>query len=84
MHIAVEISLYPLDQNYIPKIQDFIDRLNRYQGLKVTTNRLSTQVFGEHARIFDALREEMAATFAAGGKAVFVTKVVGPYPLPDD
>jgi uncharacterized protein YqgV (UPF0045/DUF77 family) len=83
MHIAVEISLYPLDADYIPPIQDFIDRLNAYRDLKVVTNHLSTQVFGAHDRIFEVLRQEMGASFAAGGKAIFVTKFIGPYELDD-
>ncbi len=29
MDIAVELSLYPLEQDRVPKIKDFIDRLNR-------------------------------------------------------
>jgi uncharacterized protein YqgV (UPF0045/DUF77 family) len=69
MDIAVEISLYPLNADFIPPIQDFIDRLNRHAGLKVMTNPLSTQVFGDHDRIFEVLRQEMGASFAAGGKA---------------
>jgi uncharacterized protein YqgV (UPF0045/DUF77 family) len=83
MDIAVDISLYPLDGDFIPPIQDFIDRLNAHGGLRVTTNHLSTQLFGDHDRIFEVLREEMATSFAAGGKAVFVIKFVGPYPVPD-
>ena len=83
MDIAVEISLYPLNEDYIPPIQDFIDRLNRHEGLVITTNHLSTQVFGDHARIFEVLRQEMGESFAAGGKSVFVTKFIGPYPVPD-
>lgn len=83
MDIAVEISLYPLNADFIPPIQDFIDRLNRHPGLKVMTNPLSTQVFGDHDRIFEVLRQEMGASFAAGGKAIFVTKFVGPYTLAD-
>lgn len=82
MDIAVEISLYPLNEDFIPPIQDFIDRLNAHAGLKVTTNHLSTQVFGDHDRIFEVLRLEMGRSFAAG-KAIFVTKFVGPYPVPD-
>jgi uncharacterized protein YqgV (UPF0045/DUF77 family) len=82
MDIAVEISLYPLNEDYIPPIQDFIDRLNRHAGLKITTNHLSTQVFGDQRRIFEVLREEMGASFEAG-KCIFVTKFVGPYPVPD-
>ena len=40
MDIAVELSLYPLDADYIPPIQDFIDRLNTHGGLKVVTNSM--------------------------------------------
>ena len=83
MDIAVEISLYPLDQEFIPRIQDFIERLNRHQGLKIITNHLSTQIFGEHGRIFEVLRQEMGASFAVEGKSVFVVKFIGPYPVPD-
>lgn len=84
MDIAVEISLYPLDEQYIPPIRDFIARLNRHAGLRVTTNHLSTQVFGAHDLVFDVLRREMGATFAAVGKSIFVTKFIGPYTLADD
>jgi uncharacterized protein YqgV (UPF0045/DUF77 family) len=83
MDIAVEISLYPLNEEFIPPIQDFIDRLNKHAGLRIITNHLSTQVFGDHDRIFEALRQETGASFAAGGKAIFVTKFIGPYQLPD-
>jgi uncharacterized protein YqgV (UPF0045/DUF77 family) len=83
MDIAVEISLYPLNADFIPPIQDFIDRLNAHPGLKVTTNHLSTQVFGDHDRIFEVLRKEMGASFVANDKAVFVTKFIGPYRLAD-
>lgn len=84
MDIAVEISLYPLDADFIPPIQDFIDRLNAHGGLTVVTNHLSTQVFGDHDRIFEILRQEMRASFSAGGKAIFVTKFIGPYRLNDE
>ena len=78
MHIAVEISLYPLDQNYIPKIQDFIDRLNAHGRLKVITNSMSTQVFGTYEDVFGALVPELRTTFERNEKAVFVMKVLGP------
>lgn len=83
MDIAVEISMYPLDADYIPPIKGFIERLNRHGGLKVITNQLSTQVFGDHDRIFEVLRQEMRASFAAGGKAIFVTKFIGPWQQAD-
>ena len=78
MDIAVELSLYPLDADYIPPIQDFIDRLNTHGGLKVATNSMSTQVFGEYTRVMTALNEELRRTFETNEKAVFAMKVLGP------
>ena len=77
MLTAIEISLYPLDADYIPPIKAFIDRLNTYPELRVTTNSMSTQIAGEHARLFEILAKETAATFGEPGRKVFVMKVLG-------
>jgi uncharacterized protein YqgV (UPF0045/DUF77 family) len=77
MHTAIEISLYPLDTDYIPPIKAFIDRLNTYPEIKVTTNAMSTQIAGEHARLFEILAKETAVTFRETGRKVFVMKVLG-------
>jgi uncharacterized protein YqgV (UPF0045/DUF77 family) len=82
MRTAVDISLYPLDADYVPPIKDFIERLGRHEGLHVATNAMSTQVAGEHDRLFAALRDETRRTFERGGRAVFVMKVLGGEPSP--
>jgi uncharacterized protein YqgV (UPF0045/DUF77 family) len=79
MDIGVEMSLYPLNQDYIPAIQNFIDRLNADGRFKVITNSLSTQVFGNYDDVFNLVVKEMRATFEQGDKAIFVMKVVGPW-----
>ena len=82
MDIAVELSLYPLDADYIPPIKDLIDRLNADGRLKVVTNSLSTQVFGPYDTVFEVLTRELRVTFASNDKAVFVMKVIGPLSAP--
>ena len=77
MHTAIEISLYPLDADYIPAIKAFIDRLNTYSDINVITNSMSTQVSGEHRRLFEILAKETEATFGESGRKVFVMKVLG-------
>lgn len=77
MRTAIEISLYPLDSQFISPIQDFIDRLNGYPELHVTTNAMSTQIAGEHARLFEVLAKETAASFGQSGRKVFVMKILG-------
>ncbi len=80
MDIGVEVSLYPLDAQLIPPIQDFIDRINAHAGLKIVTNSLSTQIFGPYDKVMAALHSEIRPTFEGNTKAVFVMKIIGPYP----
>lgn len=77
MHVAVEISLYPLTDGFIPPIKDFIDRLGAHGSLRVVTNAMSTQVSGEFSDVMRALEQEMAVTFGGNDRAVFVMKVLG-------
>ncbi len=77
MHIAVEMSLYPLADDFIPPILDFIARLKTHPRLAVVTNSMSTQVSGELDDVFDALRAEVKLTFANPQRAVLVMKVLG-------
>jgi uncharacterized protein YqgV (UPF0045/DUF77 family) len=76
MRVTAELSLYPLTENYIPTIKEFIDRLNAYEELEIITNSTSTQVVGEHSRIFDILSQETARTFSSGKPCVFVIKLL--------
>jgi uncharacterized protein YqgV (UPF0045/DUF77 family) len=78
MDIGVEISLYPLHQDFIPPIQDFIDRLNADRQLRVVTNSMSTQVFGDYDAVMATLVRELRATMESNDKVVFVMKVLGP------
>jgi uncharacterized protein YqgV (UPF0045/DUF77 family) len=78
MHIGVEMSLYPLTEEFIPPIAAFIARLNAHPGLKVVTNSMSTQVFGEYTRVFEVLAVECRRTFEETGKSIFVMKLLGP------
>ena len=84
MDIGVEISLYPLQADYVPVIHEFLERLHRAGRLRVVTSSMSTQVFGPYDEVMQVLHEELRTTFAtlakAQDKAVFVMKVRGPLP----
>ena len=76
MRVAVDISLYPLDENFIPPIDDVIERLNAYSSIEVTTNPMSTQLRGEYDDVMSALQKEIATTFENLPKAVFAIKIL--------
>lgn len=75
MKVAVDISLYPLDADFIPPIKNVIDRLNMHKELEVRTNAMSTQLIGEFDDVMSALKEELGTTFELLPKAVFVIKM---------
>jgi hypothetical protein len=76
MQSAIEISMYPLAADYRPLIQGFIDRLNTYPELVVTTNSLSTQIWGALDRMMVILADEMRRVAVTGPQPVFVLKVL--------
>ena len=76
MKVAVDISLYPLDADFIPPIKDVIERLNGYPDLQVTTNPMSTQIRGDYAEVMAALTAEVGTTFEKVPKAVFAIRVL--------
>jgi uncharacterized protein YqgV (UPF0045/DUF77 family) len=80
MQSAVEISMYPLAEEYRPLIQTFIDRLNTYPDLRVLTNTLSTQIFGPLDRVMSMLTAEIERSAAAAPQLVFVMKVLPKLP----
>ena len=74
MKLRVEISLYPLTENFIPYIDDVIGRLKNHQGITVSTNELSTQIYGEYDRVMNIINQEMKWSFQSNIKMVFVAK----------
>jgi uncharacterized protein YqgV (UPF0045/DUF77 family) len=76
MQVAVDISLYPLDENFIPPIKDVIDRLGQHDGIEVERNRMSTQIRGDFDVVMPALTQEIRATFDTVPKAVFAIKIL--------
>jgi uncharacterized protein YqgV (UPF0045/DUF77 family) len=76
MRVAVDISLYPLADEFLTPIRDVIARLNTHASLEVRTNPMSTQIRGEYDEVMSALQHEMKATFEAVPKAVFAIRIL--------
>ena len=76
MRIAVDISLYPLADDFIPPIDDVIERLNAHESLEVITNPMSTQIRGEYDEVMAALNREIKTTFESSPKAIFAIKIL--------
>jgi uncharacterized protein YqgV (UPF0045/DUF77 family) len=75
MKTSVEVSYYPLHEDYVDPIRDFIKRMNLHEGLVCKTNGMSTQIFGEYDAIMDALKQEIRKSFDLP-RSVFVLKII--------
>lgn len=74
MKTSVDMSLYPLNEDYIPAIKEFIERVGAYENIAITRNDLSTQLFGEYDTIMDILKVEIRRSWETHGKGIFVVK----------
>ncbi len=75
MKISVEISYYPLNDEYLDPIQSFIDRIKLNNHLVVRVNGMSTQVFGEYDEVMSTITREIKKSFELP-HSVFVMKVI--------
>ena len=76
MRVAVDISLYPLADDFIPPIKDVIERLNANSSVEVLTNTMSTQIRGDYDVVMAALNQEIKKTFEQCPKGVFAIKIL--------
>ena len=76
MVCSVEVSMYPLKEDFKPSIIAFIKNLRKCPFIKVATNGMSTQVFGEYKRVMNTINTEMENTFLNENSVVFSLKVI--------
>jgi len=74
MRITAEISLYPLQEEFLPTIQSFVRVIQGSPGLQVTVNQMSTQLSGELRDVSRALEQALEESFRDGGSQVLVAK----------
>lgn len=77
MKASIDISMYPLQDDYCEPILAFIEGLKRHPNIKVLQNQMSTQVFGEFRDLMAMMTEEVEAVLAEQPKTIFVLKLLG-------
>ena len=78
MDVGIELSFYPLQAEFLAPIRTLIKRLNVAGGVRVVTNSMSTQLYGEYGEVMQILTRELGEALGASGRCVVVLKLVGP------
>ena len=76
MEVVAEISMYPLQSDYIPPIDDFLAQLNAEPSVEVKTNRMSTQLYGDHDTVMDLIKQATRSSRERFGGMAFVCKLL--------
>lgn len=79
MQLTLEISMYPLQEGYRNLIKEFIDKLNEYDQLDISTSHTSTLVIGEYQHLMKVFTELMAWSVERHGRSVFMAKFIPDY-----
>ena len=74
MTSTIEISLYPLNNQYPDSVLRFLQKLREHQGIEITTNGMSTLLTGEFNTLWAVLGQLMEWEFQQED-AIFVLKV---------
>lgn len=77
MKASIDISMYPLNEQYCQPIIDFIDQLETYPNVSVQRNSMSTHIYGEYQDVMDTLNTEILKVLEQIPETVFVIKLIG-------
>lgn len=75
MKVTVDISYYPLVDNYTDPILNFIDRLKEHDEIDVIVGSLSSVIIGELSDILRIFEQEMSKSMEKF-PSVFTLKIV--------
>ena len=75
MKTSIDISYYPLNEEYKAPIKDFIRSLEDNKKITVKSNRMSTHVFGEFDEVMSAVTKCIKNAFGLPG-SIFVLKIM--------
>jgi uncharacterized protein YqgV (UPF0045/DUF77 family) len=82
VNISLEISMYPLADDYKPLINDFLRKLNTH-NLETVTNGMSTQVFGGYDEVMSAVSGSLKPCFENESKVAVSMKIINAHLPPD-
>jgi len=70
----LDISYYPLNDQFNQKIMKFLEHLTEYTSVKIETGQMSTLLLGEYQEVMQLINEQLAKSFAEEN-AVFNLKI---------
>ncbi len=75
MNISIDISYYPLKEEFKKPIKNFIQRLEDNKEITIKRNTISTQVFGDYDIVMKIITKEIKKSFELP-HSIFILKII--------
>lgn len=75
MKTSIEISYYPLNEQYKAPIKNFIEALKKNEKINVKPNNISTHVFGEYDEVMGTITHCMKEAMHLP-HSIFILKIL--------
>ena len=79
MKLSTEITMYPLQDKYLPIIENFIDHLKNYEDISLEVFPTCTVVMGNFDDVMQVVSSSIKWSADNKDKAVFVAKFLPNY-----
>ena len=79
MKLSIEITMYPLEDKYLPIIENFIEHLKGYNDIKLEVFPTSTVIYRDFDIVMEVLSSWIKWNVNNKNKAIFVTKFLPNY-----
>jgi len=79
MLLTVELTLYPLQDDYLPIVKQVVEKLNALENLKVRTFPTATVIQGDFDLVMDTVKDTISWCYLEFGKSVFLAKYLPEY-----
>ena len=79
MKLSIEITMYPLEDKYLPIIEGFIEHLKNYKDINLEVFPTSTVIVGDFDTVIGILSSSIKWSVNNKDKAVFITKFLPNY-----
>ena len=78
LQVTIDISMYPIKKEFIKPIKSFIQKINTYKNLKITTYPTCTVVQGEFKHAMQSVKDCILAC-NKDCRSIYVMKVITGY-----
>ena len=79
MNLSIELTAYPLEDEYLPVVEKYIKHLRSYKNIKIEVFPTCSVIFGKHDDVIEVLSSSIKWSVKQKNKIVFLSKFLPNY-----